>query len=176
MHPRLAEVSAFLDACRADVYAAIAGASDPRMEQRPADGGWSAAQVVQHLALAESKTSQYLVACLDKAIAAGLPREQDGTSVLATVDPRVVSSERLTAPEIVTPAPAVAAATAVTALHASHDAIRATLHTADGWALTEVPTRHPLLGRMNMYQSLVFIGYHDRRHVPQIQRALATVG
>jgi len=36
-----------------------------------------------------------------------------------------------------------------------------------------VQTRHPLLGPMTMYQSLLFIGYHDRRHTPQIARAVA---
>jgi hypothetical protein len=174
VHSRLAEISQFLDACRADVYAAIANASDERMEQTPADGGWSAAQVVEHLALVESKTSQYLVACLDKAIAAGLPHEQDETSVLGTIDRAIIASGRRTAPEIVTPPAVVSAAAAVTSLHASHAALHATLRSADGWALADVPTRHPLLGRMNMYQSLLVLGYHDRRHEGQITRALAT--
>jgi hypothetical protein len=174
VHPRLAEISNFLESCRAGVYTAIANASETRLEQSPADGGWSPAQVVEHLALAESKTSQYLVACLDKAIAAGLPHEQDATSVLDTFDPAVLASGRLTAPEIVTPAAPVSSALALHALHASHEALQATLRSADGWALAEVPTRHPLLGRMNMYQSLVVVGYHDRRHAHQITRALAT--
>jgi hypothetical protein len=36
-----------------------------------------------------------------------------------------------------------------------------------------VQTRHPLFGPLNMYQSLLLIGHHDRRHLPQIKRAAA---
>jgi hypothetical protein len=51
--------------------------------------------------------------------------------------------------------------------------MHALLRSADGWALASVPTRHALFGPMQMYQSLLFIGYHDRRHLPQIARAAA---
>jgi uncharacterized damage-inducible protein DinB len=149
----LTEISGFLDGCRGEVYAAIEEMPEARLEQVPAAGGWSAAQVLEHLALAESKTSQYLAARLAKAIAAGLAREQ--------------------APEVVVPAAGVTAAAALADLRASHAEVHALLRSADGWALASVLTRHALFGPMQMYQSLLFIGYHDRRHLPQIVRAAA---
>jgi hypothetical protein len=169
---RLTEISDFLDAARAGVFAAIEGIGAERLERVPADGGWTAAQVLQHLALAESKTSQYLAARLAKAIAAGLEHEQEESSMLASADGYQLGSS-LIAPDVVTPAAMVAAAGAMAALRASHDEMRDLLRSADGWALAGVQTRHPLLGPMNMYQSLLFIGYHDRRHTPQIARAAA---
>ena len=169
---RLTEISDFLDATRAGVYAAIDGIDAERLERVPANGGWTAAQVLQHLALAESKPSQYLAVRLGKAIAAGLGHEEDESSVLASAGGHQIASP-LTAPDVVTPAPVVAAGDAMAALRASHDEMRSLLRSADGWALAGVQTRHPLLGPMNMYQSLLFIGYHDRRHTPQIVRAVA---
>jgi hypothetical protein len=169
---RLTEISDFLDAARAGVFTAIEGIGAERLERVPADGGWTAAQVLQHLALAESKTSQYLAARLAKAIAAGLGHEQEESSMLASADGYQLGSS-LTAPDAVTPAAVVAAGDAMAALRTSHDEMRDLLRSADGWALAGVQTRHPLLGPMNMYQSLLFIGYHDRRHTPQIARAAA---
>ncbi|MFI5249087.1 MAG: DinB family protein [Gemmatimonadales bacterium] len=172
MNRRLTEISDFLDASRAGVYAAIDGMGPERLEREPAGGGWTAAQTLQHLALAESKTSQYLAARLGKAIAAGLAHEQDESSVLAAAGGFAIPG-RLTAPEVVTPAAGVAAGDAIAALRASHDEVRGLLRSADGWALADVQTRHALFGPMHMYQSLLFIGYHDRRHTPQIARAAA---
>jgi hypothetical protein len=169
---RLTEISDYLDASRAGVFAAIDGIGAERLERVPAGGGWTAAQVLQHLALAESKTSQYLAARLGKAIAAGLGREQDESSVLAMGE-GLATAAPLTAPEVVTPAAVVASGDAIDALHASHDEMRGLLRSADGWALAGVQTRHALFGPMNMYQSLVLLGYHDRRHTPQIARAAA---
>jgi hypothetical protein len=169
---RLTEISGFLDGCRGEVYAAIEEMPEARLEQVPAAGGWSAAQVLEHLALAESKTSQYLAARLAKAIAAGLAREEDETSVLAMAGGFPVIAQAQ-APEVVVPAAGVTAAAALADLRASHAEVHALLRSADGWALASVLTRHALFGPMQMYQSLLFIGYHDRRHLPQIVRAAA---
>lgn len=172
MNRRLTEISDFLDGCRAEVYAVTEGVPAERLERVPADGGWTGAQVLEHLALAESKTSQYLAARLGTAIAAGLGHEEDESSVLATAE-GLVNPDPLTAPEVVMPAAVVAAGDAIAALRASHDEMRGVLRSADGWALASVQTRHALFGPMNMYQSLLLIGYHDRRHTPQIARAAA---
>jgi DinB superfamily len=169
---RMTEISDYLDESRAGVYAAIDGIGAERLERVPADGGWTAAQVLQHLSLAESKASQYLAARLGTAIAAGLGREQDESSVLAVAD-GLAPVTPLVAPEAATPAPVVTATDAIAALRASHDEMRNLLRSADGWALASVQTRHPLFGPMNMYQSLVLLGHHDRRHTPQIARAAA---
>jgi len=171
---RLTEISDFLERSRADVYGAIAGVPEARIEQAPADGGWSIAQVLEHLALAEAKTSQYLRARLDKAVAAGLASETDDTPVMGTFDPHVLTSGPLAAPEGVVPGAAVSAAAAIANLRASHAEMHATLQAADGWALAQVSTGHPILGRLNMYQALIAVGYHDRRHTAQIARVLAT--
>jgi DinB superfamily len=172
MNRRLAEISDFLDGRRAEVYAVTEGIPAERLERIPAGGGWTAAQVLEHLALAESKTSQYLAARLAKAIAAGLPHEQEESPILAAAD-GIASVGLLNAPEAVIPAPVVTASTAMAGLRASHEEMRALLQSADGWALAAVQTRHPLFGPLNMYQSLLLIGHHDRRHLPQIRRAVA---
>jgi hypothetical protein len=168
----LTEISGYLDSRRAEVYAAAEGVGAERLERVPAAGGWSAAQVLQHLALAESKTSQYLGSRLAKAIAAGLARETDETSVLGGID-GFPAAGPVSAPDAVIPAAGVTAQAALADLRASHEEMRALLREADGWALAEVLTRHPLFGPMQMYQSLLFIGFHDRRHLPQITRAVA---
>src|SRR6202042_3524366 len=142
LRARLTEISDFLERSRAGVYVAIAGVPETRIEEQPANGGWSVAQVLEPAPVAESKTSQYLRGRLDKAVAAGLAAESDDTPIMGAFDPQSLPSAPLTAPEAGVPGGAGSAAAALAHLHASRDEMHATLHAADGWALAQVSAGH----------------------------------
>ena len=61
------------------------------------------------------------------------------------------------------------------ALALSRESLRHAMAEADGWALEKVVAPHLRLGTLNMYQWLVFLGRHERRHLAQIERTIATV-
>jgi hypothetical protein len=57
----------------------------------------------------------------------------------------------------------------LTKLDESRRTLRASLPALDGLALGEISYAHPLLGRLTIYQWLLFLGQHEARHADQIR-------
>ncbi len=47
--------------------------------------------------------------------------------------------------------------------------------TADGLSLGEIKHTHPVLGELDLYQWLIFLGQHESRHKKQIERTLNSI-
>ena len=47
--------------------------------------------------------------------------------------------------------------------------------TADGLALGEIKHDHVVLGELDLYQWLIFLGQHEARHTKQIERTLKSI-
>jgi DinB family protein len=167
-HQRLDEITTFLAETRAELLATVAGLSQGQMEFQP-PAGWSIAQVLQHVALVESSIGGFLGRRLQRAIDAGLTTDTTTTSVFGALDP--ASLERpMEAPEPVQPQPGATSAEAIPALAASRAKLLAFIETVGDWDGTQVTARHVALGTLNLYQWLLLVGYHDRRHAGQIER------
>ena len=65
------------------------------------------------------------------------------------------------------------AASAWTALAQTRADLRASAIGADGLALSEVIQPHPVLGPINLYQWLLFVGSHEARHTDQVREIAA---
>ncbi|MHB1223108.1 MAG: DinB family protein [Gemmatimonadaceae bacterium] len=173
MHPRIAELVSFIEGERRGVESALAAVPEPWRQRRPSAGSWSAAEVVDHLARVEQGVARVVERRTAGALEAGLGAETSVESVLGTLDhEKIAGPGKLTAPELVRPDPDVDAAGAVAALAESRMLLRSALLEADGLALGEVTQTDPLLGELNLYQWVLFVGLHERRHLRQL-RALA---
>ncbi len=75
----------------------------------------------------------------------------------------------MTAPEETVPPSDVSAATAWKSLEESRRALREAVISGDGLALSEVKYPHPVLGEINLYQWILFVGSHEVRHTAQIR-------
>jgi hypothetical protein len=53
--------------------------------------------------------------------------------------------------------------------------LRAAVVTADGVALGEIKHNHAILGELDLYQWLIFVGQHEGRHRKQIERTLKSI-
>ena len=60
-------------------------------------------------------------------------------------------------------------------LASSREGLRHAMAEAEGWALEKVVALHPRLGTIDMYQWLLFLGHHERRHLAQLERTIAAV-
>ena len=47
--------------------------------------------------------------------------------------------------------------------------------TANGLAIGEIKHTHAILGELDLYQWLIFLGQHERRHTRQIERTLKSL-
>jgi hypothetical protein len=171
MHARLDELAGPLAACRADVLAAAARAPDTRWRE----GAWSVAEVLDHLRLVETGVSKLVHVALSRH-PGPLPREMETTSVAHRLDHVALEDRgrRIMAPDAVRPRPGIARAEALTGLEASRRRLLDTLAQADGVALGEFSFPHPVLGLLDLYQWLLFVGQHERRHARQISETSPT--
>ncbi|HET9985646.1 MAG TPA: DinB family protein [Longimicrobiales bacterium] len=171
MHVRIEELLRYLDSTRADLRRAVEEVPAAQRRVRPAEDRWSVAEVLEHLALVEPRITEVVAARLAAAREAGLGAETATGSVL---DPAVLERLRdrgrpVTASETVRPPGVRDAGAALAGLEAARAVLRDVVVSADGLALGEVVLPHPVLGPLDLYGWIVFIGGHEARHTAQIR-------
>ena len=177
MHPRLEELERFLERMRAELLRSVERVPHDARDRRPDDGGWSVAEVLDHLRVVEAGTATLLTRRTQRAREAGVGEDPETSSVLARLDhARVIESPTLSvAPEIVRPREGVRAVDALTGLERSRVALREAVRALDGVDPTRVKAKHALLGELDAYQWLLFVGQHETRHARQIERIAAAL-
>lgn len=175
MHPRLEEVLSYLDSQRAALSEVVELVPIGMRNQSPGPGRWSVAQVLQHLVIIEKRIGMGMTKWVGDARAEGLGPEVETSSVLNSLDLALIAdrSRRRNAPDEVAPKGDLDAASAWTALEQTRAALRAGVVPGDGLALSEVIQPHPVLGPINLYQWLLFVGAHEARHTGQVREIAA---
>jgi uncharacterized damage-inducible protein DinB len=170
MHSRLEEVLNYLDSQRAALSEAVQLVPSEMRNQKPGADRWSVAQVLEHLVIIEKRIGMGVTKWVSDARAGELGPETETSSVMNTLplDLIIDRSQRRNAPEDVQPRGEIDAASAWTALEQARATLRAGVMAGDGLALSEVIQKHPVLGPINIYQWLLFVGSHEGRHTAQI--------
>lgn len=176
MHTRIQEVLDHLDTSRAALKQAVASVPADMLAARPAPERWSVVDVIDHLALVETRVARLLVSELQKAKANGLPSE---TSTSGAVEAQLVSglldrTKPLVAGETSQPR-GISLESAWATLDSERSALRDAIAAADGLALGTVRIPHPRLGDLDLYQWFTFLGAHESRHVEQIHETRAAL-
>jgi hypothetical protein len=165
-----------IDDTRAQLLARVNSLTDAERNYRPAPDAWSACQILEHLATIERNMLRLINKLLSKAEAAGVPAAADGSIAPISMDEfiRATDGTRLEAPEAVRPTGTVSCADSLASLvetRAEIHVLRARLVAID---LAGATFPHPYVGPLNLYQWLAFIGLHERRHLAQLERTVAT--
>ena len=171
MHPRCAELHRHLQQKRAVLQAAVDALPPALRDRAPAPGRWSCAEVLEHLLRVERQVVKLLGRVVREAIAAGLGPETETSPVLSPQQEAwLLDRERRdTSPAPAAPRAGIDAASAWAALAETRTELLAVLAEADGRALSTLTAPHPLLGTIDVYQWLGFVGYHEARHAVQIR-------
>ncbi len=165
-----------LDRVHEKLTATVAPLAEGLFERQPADGGWSVAQILQHLCLVEERVSKDL----EKAVSRP-PRKV--SFVKRFVPTSIVSSRlvRVKAPQAVNPE-ARAESEEVSAMPGRDEAIAnynrarndlknlCATHGEDRFR--QIVFKHPFLGEIDGVAAVSFVGYHERRHYKQIREVL----
>ncbi|HET7620163.1 MAG TPA: DinB family protein [Vicinamibacterales bacterium] len=177
MHPRMQEILSFLDLQRAALARAYEAVPPGLRSLRPAPDRWSAAEVIGHLTVVEGRITQVLRASIDAATEAGLGPDRETSPVVPTVDvDRILDRSRaVTASAGSQPPAGLGADDAWATLEERRADLRRLIHDVDGLALQLVTAANPVLGSLNAYQWLVFVGAHERRHAAQIDEITAAL-
>jgi len=167
MHPRFAELTEYLAQQRRAVLAAAAAVPTEQWTERPAAERWSVSQILEHLHRVESGTAVLVAKRIAKAREAGHPPETQTSSVVGTLERFAVSdrSRPLVAPTIAEPTERKMAE--------SRAALFSAIESGDGLALGEIRHTHIRFGELNLYEWILFIGEHEKRHALQIEEVAA---
>ena len=173
----MAEIATYLEETRAKIVRAVAPLSPEDAARRPSPEAWSVDEILTHLSLVEPGVAKRVAKSVGKAKGEGLERETSVASVLGSLDGPALDrlNEKQVAPEFVEPKTVLSMSEALAALALSRESLRHAMGEADGWALEKVVAPHPRLGTIDMYQWLLFLGHHERRHLAQIERTVAAV-
>lgn len=165
-----------LDKVHERLTAAVAPLDEKLFAQQPARGGWSAAQIIQHLCLVEER----VIKDLEKAISRP-PRKV--SFVKRFVPTSIVASRlvRVKAPQAVNPeANGEKDATivlpvkdeAIANYNRARNDLKKLCATHGEDRFRRIVFKHPFLGEIDGVAAVSFIGYHEQRHYKQIREVL----
>lgn len=177
MHPRLAETMDYVEDNRKELLQSFAGVPNDTLCRRSSADGWSVAEILDHLSIVEAGIARLITKRAGRAREQGLSEERSTESVLGSFDQQRAKLDNaiMQAPAMVHPRANVDIKDALEGLETSREALRAAAVAADGLSLGEIKHTHPLLGELDLYQWLIFVGQHERRHRKQIQRTLNSI-
>lgn len=171
MQPRITEVLTYLDTRRAALESTLAEVQPALRELRPSPESWSVAEVIQHLALTEGRVTEVVAHCIDRVLQADVGPESETSPVGTSFDiGRVLDRSRpVVAGESVLPRELLDANAAWERLERCRTRLRELVISADGLALAKVTAPNRVLGPLDGYQWILFVGAHEARHTEQIR-------
>jgi hypothetical protein len=177
MNPRINELIDFLDRERADLDRAIAIVPREKQSTKPAPDVWSAAEVVNHLAITDQRVTSLLVRITEEAKAKGTRPDAETSPILPTIDIRKVldRTSRIRNPRG-DPAEDCKLADGLAGLDSARKELKAFLTQPDLPDLKSVSAPHPFFGPLTGYEWVAFMAAHTPRHADQIREIAGRLG
>ena len=167
----------FVEEKRRELLKSFEGVDGEKLCRRAVPDSWSVAEILEHLRMVETGVARLVTKRAGQARAAGLPSEKETSSVMSSFDKHAayLDATVLKSPIMVQPRADIDINEALEGLESSREALRAAVVTADGLALGEIKHTHLVLGELDLYQWLIFVGQHESRHKKQIERTLQSI-
>lgn len=176
IYKSVAEIFDSIDETRGRLGQRLDGLSTAQENFRPAQGGWSIAEIVEHLAILESRLLGLLTMMVSKAEKAGLQRNAEEAHFnpvsLEQITERSLK-EKYTAPETAQPQGGVSIQDSLERLRQSRAGLRALQPRFEATDLSSARYPHPAFGPLDAYQWLLMIGVHEDRHLRQIEALMS---
>lgn len=174
MYKNLGEVYEALEKTREKFISTVESLPAEKQDWRENGEGWTIKEIVEHVSLVESGSLRIAQKLFGKAESAEIqsnefpPLPNDFFGKLESVRDR-----KLQAPERIHPQGNQSIADSLAKLKEDRGVLqdlRAKLEKLDASAPT---FPHPALGDLNIYQWIIMLGFHERRHLMQIERILS---
>ena len=142
------------------------GLRDEQLNQKPADGEWSAMQILDHLQLMEN--------VIARNIAKELKRETSKKAMKRPIQVTVSRAFKVKAPSYTQPSEDfIGLAEMKERLAKSRMELNNVYDNADSVKLTEKSMPHPVFGNVPLVQWFPFVGLHEKRHLKQLESTLS---
>ncbi|MDN4074272.1 DinB family protein [Fictibacillus terranigra] len=150
------------DEIRRQLLEAVCGLSDDQLNEPEEKGRWSIMQTMHHLYLMERSIAIIISNRLKSKIS--MPAEQK------PIDLTVDRSRKVGAPVFVVPTKRYLTLEKIKEkLEESRKELKKVENSANTDALEQKSFPHPVFGPMSLKQWIPFVGYHEKRHLAQIE-------
>jgi hypothetical protein len=159
------DVFAANDAVRRRLLARVEGLDEVRANA--SDGGWTVAQIVEHLSIAEPRITN----AIEGMLAPAETDRQRKTFAPFSLDEQAEQARgKIEAPDFLRPTglPLAEGLMRLKESRAALEVLRPRFQSAD----YSRGLKHPAFGVLNAAQWLAFLGMHEQRHLRQIERIL----
>jgi len=173
MNPRLEEIVHEIEAARSELIHIVSDLDEAATGSRADPGQWSIGEILHHLVLMENLVTTLLERQIQKAKDRGIGADTSTESLIHSLDRFSIETvvDKITAPQSVAPAQGLTRDELLSLLSDSRAKLRRAISEVDGIDLSQMHFPHPVFGRIDMYQWILYVGKHERRHIAQIARA-----
>ncbi|MCA0374731.1 MAG: DinB family protein [Gemmatimonadetes bacterium] len=172
LHPRIVEVVSALEAAQEHMRETLADIPAELMSRKPADGGWSVEEIVDHLARIEDGLGRVIGGML-KQLEGTVDTETDPIAPTIAMYNVPEPVRKIAAPERVQPV-GMPLAEALAAQAAARTRVIEALRAGSGRALHTQTFPHPFFGPLNGYQWALLNAQHQRRHCVQMRNTVGS--
>lgn len=169
------EIFDSINETRARLIDRMSSLSAEQESTRPNADGWTVAEIVEHLGMVERQIAKLTTLMLMKAETGGAPAREDGLIEPVSMDHIIERSsrEKYQAPETARPRGGVPVADSLALMRATRESLNDLRPRLAATNLASVRYPHPVFGPLNLYEWLIMIGFHEDRHLRQIEAMLA---
>lgn len=173
MNARLKEIADEIEAARSELVHIVSDLDEAATSARTDPGQWSIGEILHHLFLIESQVTTLLEKQVTRAKDRGIGADRSTESLIHSLDRFAIETgaDKIAAPQSVVPAQGLTRSGLLALLSDSRAKLRQAISEADGIDLSQLHFPHPVFGRIDMYQWILYVGKHERRHIAQIARA-----
>ncbi len=170
----VAQILDSIDETRERLVARAAQLSAEEEVQQSASGGWTVAEIIEHVATVEEQIVKLTNMMLMKAEADGGRASDDLRIAPVSLDHLVERGwdEKFQAPESARPRGGVGVADSIAKMRSSRAALRALRPRLEAADLSSANYPHPVFGPLNLYEWLLVLGAHEDRHLRQVESLL----
>ena len=160
---------------REKVLALLEGVSQPDSESKPTPEAWSIGEIAHHLLLSERRLSQQILGSIANSREGDFSQEKVSAQRPFPLEDTADSekSGKGTAPEPTQPSPGLSINDLLQDLRQARDETRAELLPLRSRPLDNLWWEHPRFGPMTLYDRIRLSGYHDLKHLKQLENRLA---
>jgi uncharacterized damage-inducible protein DinB len=177
IYQSVAEIYDSIDETRGRLTERLAGLSATQQNFRPSSGGWSIAEIVEHLAIMEERLLGLMTLMVKKAESAA-PESTDAARPFNAVSLDQFAErsrqEKFIAPETVQPSGQASIQDSLERMRQSRARLKALQPRLEATDFSTARYPHPAFGPLDLYHWLVLIGVHEERHLRQIEALISS--
>ena len=171
MGARLQQIIDEIQKTRSLLLTKVSGLTQSEIDFRPVPDQWSIGEILHHLSIIENQVTHVAAKQIQRAEKMGLAPDPSDESVLHSLDQFAIETapQKITSPQFAVPTKGMKKEDLLEELKRSRIALMEKLSTAHAIDLSRLQFPHPVLGRLDMYQWILYIGKHEQRHINQIE-------